>query len=223
MECPNCHSDTPDTGKFCIACGAALAARCPSCGSANRPNAKFCAECGKALGGSTLPARETQSSATVSATTPVAAATERRLLTVVICDLVGSTALSTQLDPEDMREIIGAYHRCCAEQIAKAGGFVAKYMGDGVLAYFGYPEAHEDDAERGVRAALGLTEAVPKLCTGNTMLQVRIGVATGLVVVGDLIGTGEAQERGVVGDTPNLAQRLQTLAEPGQVVTAMSR
>ena len=133
----------------------------------------------------------------------------------MFCDLVGSTALSTRLDPEDMREIIGAYHRCCAEQIAKAGGFVAKYMGDGVLAYFGYPEAHEDDAERGVRAALGLAEAVSKLRTENeATLQVRIGVATGLVVVGDLIGIGEAQERGVVGDTPNLAQRLQTLAEP---------
>jgi class 3 adenylate cyclase len=148
---------------------------------------------------------------------------ERRHLTVMFCDLVGSTAISTRLDPEDMGEIIGAYHRCCAEEIAKAGGFVAKYMGDGVLAYFGYPEAHEDDAERGVRAALGLTGAVPKLCTGNeAMLQVRIGVATGLVVVGDLVGTGEAQERGVVGDTPNLAQRLQTLAEPGQVVISDS-
>src|SRR5262249_40212524 len=158
---------------------------CPFCGSANRPNAKFCAECGKALGGSATPARETQSFASVAATTPIAAAAERRLLTVLICDLVGSTALSTRLDPEDMREIIGAFNRCCAEQIARAGGFVAKYMGDGVLAYFGYPEAHEDDAERGVRAALGLTEAVPKLCTGNeATLQVRIGVATGLVVVG---------------------------------------
>jgi class 3 adenylate cyclase/predicted ATPase len=137
----------------------------------------------------------------------------------MICDLVGSTALSTRLDPEDMGQIIGAYHRCCAEQIAKTDGFVAKYMGDGVLAYFGYPQAHEDDAERGVRAALGLTEAVAKLHIGHeATLQVRIGIATGLVVVGDLVGEGEAQERGVVGDTPNLAARLQALAEPGQVV-----
>jgi class 3 adenylate cyclase/predicted ATPase len=134
-------------------------------------------------------------------------------------DLVGSTALSARLDPEDMREIIGAYHRCCAEQINKAGGFVAKYMGDGVLAYFGYPQAHEDDAERAVRAGLSLTEAVSKLRTEHdAALQVRIGVATGLVVVGDLIGEGDAQERGVVGETPNLAARLQALAEPGQVV-----
>ena len=137
----------------------------------------------------------------------------------MFCDLVDSTALSARLDPEDMREIIGAYHRCCAEQITKVGGFVAKYMGDGVLAYFGYPQAHEDDAERALRAALSLTEAIPKLPTErDATLQVRIGIATGLVVVGDLIGEGDAQERGVVGDTPNLAARLQALAEPGQVV-----
>jgi class 3 adenylate cyclase len=137
----------------------------------------------------------------------------------MFCDLVGSTALSARLDPEDMREIIGAYHCCCAQQIATAGGFVAKYMGDGVLAYFGYPEAHEDDAERGVRAALGLIEAAPNLRTGaEAALQVRIGISTGLVVVGDLLGEGAAQEQGVVGDTPNVAARLQALAAPGQVV-----
>jgi class 3 adenylate cyclase len=134
-------------------------------------------------------------------------------------DLVGSTALSARLDPGDMREIIGAYHRCCAEQITKAGGFVAKYMGDGVLAYFGYPQAHEDDAERAVEGGLSLVHAVPMLRTGHeATLQVRVGIATGLVVVGDLIGEGDAQERGVVGDTPNLASRLQAFAEPGQVV-----
>jgi class 3 adenylate cyclase/predicted ATPase len=150
-------------------------------------------------------------------------AAERRQITVMFCDLVGSTALSARLDPEDMREIIGAYHRCCAEQITKSGGFVAKYMGDGVLAYFGYPQAHEDDAERAVRGALTVIEAVPKLRAGHdAVLQVRAGIATGLVVVGDLIGEGDAQERGVVGDTPNLAARLQALAEPGQVVISQS-
>src|SRR5712692_4278261 len=114
---------------------------------------------------------------------------ERRQLTVMFCDLVGSTALSARLDPEDMREIVGAYHRCCADLITRAGGFVAKYMGDGVLAYFGYPQAHEHDAERAVRAGLSLVEAVPKLKTAASVpLQVRVGVATGLVVVGDLIG-----------------------------------
>lgn len=148
---------------------------------------------------------------------------ERRQLTVMFCDLVGSTALSARLDPEDMREIVGAYHRSCAKQITKAGGFVAKYMGDGVLAYFGYPQAHENDAERAVLAGLALAETVPKLKTAaGTPLQVRVGIATGLVVVGDLIGSGEAQERGVVGDTPNLAARLQALAEPNMVVIADS-
>jgi class 3 adenylate cyclase/predicted ATPase len=146
---------------------------------------------------------------------------ERRQLTVMFCDLVGSTGLSARLDPEDMREIVGAYHRSCAEQITKVGGFVAKYMGDGVLAYFGYPQAHEHDAERAVLAGLALAEAVPMLKTpAGVPLQVRVGIATGLVVVGDLIGSGEAQERGVVGDTPNLAARLQTLAEPNVVVIA---
>ena len=141
----------------------------------------------------------------------------------MFCDLVGSTALSTRLDPEDMREIIGAYHRCCADLITRAGGFVAKYMGDGVLAYFGYPQAHEHDAERAVRAGLALVEAVPKLKTAaGAPLQVRVGIATGLVVVGDLIGAGAAQEQAVVGETPNLAARLQALAEPGTVVISSS-
>src|SRR5215471_14426391 len=150
-------------------------------------------------------------------------AAERRQLTVMFCDLVGSTALSARLDPEDLRGIFGAYHRCCAETIERNGGFVAKYMGDGVLAYFGYPQAHEDDAERAVRAGLALIEAVGKLATNaGSPLQVRIGIATGLVVVGDLIGTGAAQEQAVIGETPNLAARLQALAEPGAVVIASS-
>jgi class 3 adenylate cyclase len=150
-------------------------------------------------------------------------AAERRQLTVMFCDLVGSTALSARLDPEDLRGIIGAYHRCCTELIERNGGFVAKYMGDGVLAYFGYPHAHEHDGERAVRTGLGLVEAVPKLSTSaGSPLQVRVGVATGLVVVGDLIGTGAAREQAVVGETPNLAAPLQALAEPGAVVIASS-
>jgi class 3 adenylate cyclase/predicted ATPase len=144
---------------------------------------------------------------------------ERRQLTVMFTDLVGSTALSTRLDPEDMRSVIGAYHKCVADTVAGFDGFVAKYMGDGVLIYFGYPQAHEDDAERAVRAGLGLIEAVGKLGV-QELLQVRIGVATGLVVVGDLVGSGEAQERGVVGETPNLAARLQGIAAPNTVVIA---
>ena len=146
---------------------------------------------------------------------------ERRQLTVMFCDLVGSTALAARLDPEDMREIVGAYHHCCADIITKAGGFVAKYMGDGVLVYFGYPQAHEHDAERAVQAGLALVEAVGRLNTAaDVPLQVRVGIATGLVVVGDLIGAGAAQEQAVVGETPNLAARLQALAEPNTVVIA---
>jgi class 3 adenylate cyclase/predicted ATPase len=144
---------------------------------------------------------------------------ERRQLTVMFTDLVGSTALSTRLDPEDLRAVIGAYHKCVAETVARFDGFVAKYMGDGVLIYFGYPHAHEDDAERAVRTGLALIETVGKLGAQDP-LQVRIGVATGLVVVGDLIGSGEAQERGVVGETPNLAARLQGIAAPNTVVIA---
>ncbi|WOH54836.1 adenylate/guanylate cyclase domain-containing protein [Bradyrhizobium sp. sBnM-33] len=148
---------------------------------------------------------------------------ERRQLTVMFADLVGSTALSTRLDPEDLRKIIGAYQRRCAEVIAKSGGFVARYMGDGILAYFGYPQAHEEDAERAVRAGLELVEAVAKLDDGaGAALHVRVGVATGLVVVGDLRSEGAAQEHEVVGETPNLAARLQTLAEPDAVVISES-
>ena len=142
---------------------------------------------------------------------------ERRQLTVMFCDLVGSTPLSTRFDPEDLREIVGGYHRCVADTVGRFGGFVAKYMGDGVLIYFGYPEAHEDDAERAARAGLAVIDAVGRLATQEP-LNVRIGIATGLVVVGDLIGAGAAQERGVVGETPNLAARLQALARPGTLV-----
>jgi class 3 adenylate cyclase len=148
---------------------------------------------------------------------------ERRQLTIMFCDLVGSTALSARFDPEDLRTIIGAYHSCCTELVERNGGFVAKYMGDGVLAYFGYPQAHEHDAEHAVRTALDLVEAVPKLKTAaGVPLQARVGIATGLAVVGDLIGAGAAQEQAVVGEAPNLAARLQTLAEPGAVIIASS-
>jgi class 3 adenylate cyclase len=144
---------------------------------------------------------------------------ERRQVTVMFTDLVGSTALSARMDPEDLREVISAYQRCVADTVRRFGGFVAKYMGDGVLIYFGYPAAHEDDAERAVRAGLALIEALAALPT-PVPLQVRIGGATGMVVVGDLVGSGEAQERGIVGETPNLAARLQGIAEPNTVVIA---
>ncbi len=146
-------------------------------------------------------------------------AAERRQVTVMFSDLVGSTALSARMDPEDLREVISAYQQCVAETVRRFGGFVAKYMGDGVLVYFGYPQAHEDDAEQAVRAGLELIAAVAGLKT-RAALQTRIGIATGLVVVGDLIGSGAAQEQAIVGETPNLAARLQALAEPNTVVIA---
>ncbi|MDA9505038.1 hypothetical protein XI09_10100 [Bradyrhizobium sp. CCBAU 11386] len=146
---------------------------------------------------------------------------ERRQVTVMFSDLVGSTSLSACMDPEDLREIISAYQTCVAGAVRRFEGFVAKYMGDGVLIYFGYPQAHEDDAERAVRAALEAIAAVGALKL-SVRLQTRVGIATGLVVVGDLIGSGEAQERGIVGETPNLGARLQSLAEPNTVVIAES-
>jgi class 3 adenylate cyclase len=146
---------------------------------------------------------------------------ERRQVTVMFSDLVGSTALSARMDPEDLREVISAYQKCVAEAVQRFGGFVAKYMGDGVLVYFGYPQAHEDDAERAVRAGLELVRAVSDLKT-HAPLQTRVGIATGLVVVGDLIGSGASQEQAVVGETPNLAARLQSIAEPNSVVIAES-
>jgi class 3 adenylate cyclase/predicted ATPase len=148
-------------------------------------------------------------------------AAERRQVTVMFADLVGSTALSARMDPEDLREVISGYQKCVAETVQRFGGFVAKYLGDGVLVYFGYPQAHEDDAERAVRAGLELLQTVSGL-KSSAPLQTRVGMATGLVVIGDLIGTGSAQEQAVVGDTPNLAARLQGIAEPNTVVIAES-
>jgi hypothetical protein len=160
-----------------------------------------------AISSSLPPLGVTPAPTPASAPPPISASVEttgeRRHVTVMFSDLVGSTALSAQMDPEDLREIISAYQKCVAETVRRFGGFVAKYMGDGVLVYFGYPQAHEDDAERAVRAGLELVQAVGELQSGVS-LQTRVGIATGLVVVGDLIGSGEAQERGIVGETPSL-------------------
>ncbi|MEY9742236.1 class 3 adenylate cyclase/tetratricopeptide (TPR) repeat protein [Bradyrhizobium japonicum] len=148
---------------------------------------------------------------------------ERRQLTVMFCDLVDSSALSVRLDPEDLRAVIGAYHDCIADVIARSEGVIARYMGDGVLAYFGYPQAHEDDAEQATRAGLALVDAVANLQTDiGTRLQVRVGISTGMVVVGDLTGEGAAKEQAVIGETPNLAARLQQFAEPGMVLISES-
>jgi class 3 adenylate cyclase len=146
-------------------------------------------------------------------------AAERRQVTVLFADLVGSTELSAHMDPEDLREIISNYQKCVAKTVRRFDGFVAKYMGDGVLAYFGYPQAHEDDAERAVSAGLDLIAGVAAL-KAPVPLQCRVGIATGIVVVGDMVGSGEAQERGIIGETPNLAARLQSVAAPNMVIIA---
>ena len=146
MECPSCRAELREGGKFCDACGAPVPVRCPACGGDNRPGAKFCSECGAMLSRASAPAPP--AAAAPGTTSAPMSSAERRQLTVMFCDLVGSTALASRLDPEDLREVIGAYHRCVAETVGRFDGFIAKYMGDGVLVYFGYPRAHEDDAER---------------------------------------------------------------------------
>jgi class 3 adenylate cyclase/predicted ATPase len=160
--------------------------------------------------------------AALRAAVPAAAErVERRQLTVMFCDLAGSTALSARLDPEDTREVIRAYQQACAAVVRAYDGFIAKFMGDGVIVYFGYPRAHEDDAERAVRAGLDMVAAIGRLETrAGAPLQARIGIATGPVVAGDVVGEGPAQEQAVVGETPNLAARLQDLAEPASVVVS---
>jgi class 3 adenylate cyclase/tetratricopeptide (TPR) repeat protein len=211
MDCPSCAAANPDGSKFCGECGSPLPRCCPSCGHPNPPNNRFCSDCGAMLARAEV-GRQPSS---------VRDEAERRQLTVMFVDLVGSTELSGRLDPEDMREVIRTYQSTVAGQIAHFEGHVAKYMGDGVLAYFGYPRAHEDDAERAARAGLALAASVSGLSTpAGEPLAARVGIATGLVVVGDLIGEGAAKEQAVVGDTPNLAARLQGLAAPGQVVIA---
>jgi class 3 adenylate cyclase/predicted ATPase len=146
-------------------------------------------------------------------------AAERRQITVMFADLVGSTELSVRMDPEDLRDIISSYQKCVMATVHRSGGFVARYMGDGVLIYFGYPEAHEDDPDRAVRAGLEVIAAVSALAA-PVLLQVRIGIATGVVIVGDLIGSDDHEERDIVGETPNLAARLQAIAAPNMVVIA---
>ena len=206
MRCPSCMTENAATRRFCAQCGTALPVPCPACGFENETVARFCGGCGRPIGeiASPRPARAPSSLRTDSA--------ERRQLTVMFCDLVGSTPLSARVDPEDLRVIIGAYHRCVTEIVEGFGGFVARYMGDGVLVYFGYPQAHEDDAERAVRAGLACIDAVGRLEVKSAKLQARVGIATGLVVVG-----GEVVEHDVAGDTPNLAARLQAMAEPDTV------
>jgi class 3 adenylate cyclase/predicted ATPase len=221
-SCSACQAQIPEGSRFCPQCGSPQSIACPACGEVNSAGSRFCAQCGAKLGAAAASAAPAKPVAPPPPAPRASSAAERRQLTVMFCDLVGSTALSTRLDPEDLREVIAAYHKCAAATVARFNGFVAKYMGDGVLVYFGYPEAHEADASHAVRAGLALIEAISKLEVGAARHQVRIGIATGLVVVGELVGTGEAQERNVVGETPNLAARLQSVAAPNTVLIAAS-
>ena len=215
MECPQCRTANRQGRRFCAKCGAALAVTCSGCGAVNAPGEDFCGGCGKALTDTAQPP------------TPVADAPEleRRQLTVMFCDLVGSTALSHQLDPEDLLDVIRSYRKRASEVVARYEGFVARYIGDGILVYFGYPHAHEDDAARAIHTGLEIVdafdqfEARPKAEPG-TRLGVRIGIATGRVVVGDLVGEGGGETSMAMGETPNLAARLQALAQPNTVLVA---
>jgi class 3 adenylate cyclase/predicted ATPase len=221
MECLNCNAEVSEGSKFCIQCGAPLPLGCPSCGKGNLFGAKFCANCGtKLIGVTTAPAGTAAASVTPASLEPSA---ERRQLTVMFCDLVGSTALSTQLDPEELGEVIGDFRQACANAVARFGGSVAKYMGDGALVYFGYPEAYEDAAARAILAGLALVEEVGALRRSiPDFPQIRVGIATGTVVVGELIGEGASQERVAVGETLNLAARIQAFAAPDSVVISES-
>ncbi len=210
MRCSKCGSDNRVGAKFCKECASPLSTNCPACGALNQPGAKFCDECGAAL--------VDGAQATVAEATPtvVSAAGERRHLTMLFCDLVGSTEIAAQLDPEEWRETVAGYQRAAAEAITRFDGHVAKYLGDGVMAFFGYPEAHDNDAERAARAGLAILDAIAKLNeqSGRQKLSARVGIDSGAVVV----GAGAGKETDVFGDAPNIAARVEAAAEPGTVM-----
>ena len=222
MECLGCHHVNRVGTKFCTSCGRPLAIICTQCGAENPVVARFCGDCGgKLTEQAAFAVKPTSPSAPPSNKAILVA--ERRQLTVMFCDLVGSTGLSARLDPEDMRDLIAIYRKCVSDAVARFDGFIARYMGDGVLVYFGYPLSHEDNAERALRAGLAAVAMVENLRTGARLrLQARVGIATGLVVVGGQIGRGETQEVDVTGEAPNLAARLQAVAAPGEVVISAS-
>ncbi|HVN64508.1 MAG TPA: adenylate/guanylate cyclase domain-containing protein [Candidatus Binataceae bacterium] len=216
MQCPKCDAENAEGLKFCEQCGAPFQRRCPSCEFDNSPTARFCGQCGASL----APASATAKPAPVANAPAIAAEGERRHLTVLFSDLVGSTEIATHLDPKEWREIAAQYQRTAAEAVTQLGGHVAKYLGDGLVVYFGYPEAHEDDAERAVRAGLAVVEAVAELNRRlaaehkPVQLAVRVGIHTGSVVV----GAGGGAEADVFGDVPNIASRVQTAASPNSVL-----
>ena len=213
MQCPRCKCENLASRRFCGACGVPLPVICGRCGFANAPTDRYCGGCGDTVA---VPKQEAPLS---GASAALAHQAERRQLTVMFVDMVGSTALSALLDPEELGQLLRVYQNAVIGEVARFDGYVARFMGDGILAYFGWPIAHEDEAERAVRAGLAMIEAVARLhAPASQSLAVRVGVATGLVIVGDLIGEGWAREEAVVGQTPNFAKRLQSLAEPGTLV-----
>jgi class 3 adenylate cyclase len=238
MRCASCGFENPEGMKFCMGCGLSFQLRCASCGFENLSLARFCGQCGNSLAAqppeksdrakskakaapkSTTRKRRSQTRRhAAEEPRPAALEAERRQLTVMFCDLVGSTALSAQLDPEDYRAVVQQYQQTCAEVIQRHDGYLAQYLGDGLLVYFGYPMAHEDDARRAVRTGLEIVEVI-KGQAGQPPLQVRIGIHTGLVVVGEIGGAGSRKEQLALGETPNVAARLQGLAEPNTVVVS---
>ncbi|NQV57389.1 MAG: AAA family ATPase, partial [Rhodospirillales bacterium] len=217
MQCPKCQADNPQRNKFCGQCGANLPEACAECGAVNPDGNKFCGQCGAAIDAPADSPADTPAPALPESTGEQEA--ERRQLTVMFCDLADSTQLSEQLDPEDLKNVLSVYQGLCIREIETYGGYVARFMGDGILVYFGYPTAHEDDPERSVRAALNIVTAVADAePRPGLRLRVRIGIATGRVVAGDIIGEGASEEHTVLGVTPNLAARLQSLAPPNGVV-----
>jgi class 3 adenylate cyclase/tetratricopeptide (TPR) repeat protein len=211
MLCPNCKTENPAGKKFCGDCGGALAAVCPKCGAGSPPGKRFCGECGTALGAT--PALQG-----ATAQPPKPADGERRHLTVLFCDLVGSTEIASQLDPEQWHEIASDYQRDAAAAVTRFGGHVAKFLGDGLVVYFGYPRAMEDAAERAVRAGLAIVEATQALnarfASHKLTLKVRVGIHSGSVVVAQ----GGGRDADMFGDAPNIAARVQTAAAPDSVV-----
>jgi class 3 adenylate cyclase len=230
MDCPSCGRINPESKKVCGDCDAPLFLRCYACGADNPSGKRFCGDCGEALmptGTARLSEADRVSTSAVARLTEPStlssaprSSAERRQLTVMFCDLVGSTALATMLDPEDLREIIAEYRDGVAAIVRKYGGTISRYIGDGLLILFGHPSAHEDDPESAVRAALEIAAARHAPSAPALELRVRLGLATGLVIVGDLIGSEAAEPQAVLGETPNLAARLQALAEPDGVVIA---
>ena len=224
MQCSQCQHENPAEAKFCLNCGTRLTQVCSQCQQVLPPEAKFCMACGHALTETVVPQAQAPQPPRVEST-PLAGhlpEAERRQLTVMFCDLVGSTALSGQLDPEVLREVVRAYQEVAAEVIQRYDGHIAQYLGDGLLVYFGYPAAHEDDAQRAVRTGLGIIDEMRTLNqrlkrVHGIELAVRVGTHTGLVVIGD-IGTGARQEQLALGETPNIAARIQDVAEPSTLV-----